>query len=797
MVIDCRNSSTYAVAFSDRLPKFMYLLSSRLLKSRLLDSLLFLVLLVVAGTAASSSAYLPKTDHSRLADKEIPLANLPEPVWRSATDFSQADASQNQRLLQDLEVTEQSALFDQRSGRVNALWLSHPVLPGAGIGNELSWDNLGFAAVPGGDALNQVVIERLHAFLELHANGLQVDISQMRFNVGAHGDLVQIHAQREVDGVPVMGAGFTATISHGNLVLLGLDHWADVNVPTSPSISTAQAQAVLLDYLDAQQPDRFSADAVLTLIPFAADVAGQLNYAHRLVWLLPVEFDDVPAGYQGAVDAHTGTVIAFWDTYHAQDARNIKGGVYPLSNDGIGVDGVEVPGYPMPFADVNHVGGVSTADSGGNVLDVSGPMTTELAGPFVAVDDFCGAVSETSDDGDLDLGTSGGIDCDTPPGASAGNTHSSRTSFYELNRIAELARGQLPGNTWVRSQLTAELNISVVCNAFWTGTVVQFFRSSGTCSNLGELAGVIDHEWGHGMDDNGTNGTISSPGEGIADVFSALRINDSCPGRGALPNTCGGFGDPCIPSFGCTAARDIDWERHESQQPHNVAWANANCGGSPHCRGMLNSEAAWDLLKRDLPNLYGLDNNTSLEITTRLTYLGADNVASWFVSNNGEEGGCAASSGYQQHLAADDDNGNLNDGTPHMQAIFDAFNRHGIACNMPVVQDSGCADVPTVAPTVTGSSADRGATLNWNSIPGATRYKVFRTDGVQQCDYGKAIVGETASTTFTDAGLQNDREYYYVVAGFTDTDACMGPTSSCVTVTAGEESLIFANGFEE
>jgi hypothetical protein len=31
-----------------------------------------------------------------------------------------------------------------------------------------------------------------------------------------------------------------------------------------------------------------------------------------------------------------------------------------------------------------------------------------------------------------------------------------------------------------------------------------------------------------------------------------------------------------------------------------------------------------------------------------------------------------------------DDNGNLSDGTPHMQAIYDAFNDQEIACNTPV-----------------------------------------------------------------------------------------------------------------
>ncbi len=36
-----------------------------------------------------------------------------------------------------------------------------------------------------------------------------------------------------------------------------------------------------------------------------------------------------------------------------------------------------------------------------------------------------------------------------------------------------------------------------------------------------------------------------------------------------------------------------------------------------------------------------------------------------------------------------------------MTAIFNAFNRHQIACVTPAVQDSGCAGAPTTAPVVT------------------------------------------------------------------------------------------------
>jgi hypothetical protein len=134
------------------------------------------------------------------------------------------------------------------------------------------------------------------------------------------------------------------------------------------------------------------------------------------------------------------------------------------------------------------------------------------------------------------------------------------------------------------------------------------------------------------------------------------------------------------------------------------------------------------------------------------------------------------------YLAADDDNGNLNDGTPHMTAIFNAFNDQEIACGTPTVQDSGCAGNPTTAPVVTGSPFDKSAGLSWGAVAGASSYEVFRTEGVFGCDFGKVRLGETAGTSFNDAGLQNDRDYFYVVIPKGNADSCFGPASSCTTV---------------
>src|SRR5437773_11836621 len=112
-------------------------------------------------------------------------------------------------------------------------------------------------------------------------------------------------------------------------------------------------------------------------------------------------------------------------------------------------------------------------------------------------------------------------------------------------------------------------------------------------------------------------------------------------------------------------------------------------------------------------------------------------------------------------LAVDDDNGNINDGTPHMSAIRAAFERHLIHCVTPAVVNSGCAGGPTTAPTLTGTAIDSGVNLNWTTVAGAAHYYVYRAEGPAACDYGKIKAGETTGLTFLDTGLLNGRTYYY------------------------------------
>ncbi len=749
---------------------------------------------VLALLAGGVSALVHDRDsESPLQDKALLAADV---------DVTPINARASSMLLTaelaSLGADPDTAFLDARGGRWRTLLFALPVIPGTGVGNDLTWDGL----QPADDeALGELAWDRVKSFVAEHAGSLRIDVDQLVPRIAVHdgGELIQIWADRTAFGLPVRGAGFTAVVNHGNLILMGAELWGDVLVNRLPALTAADALSRVASYVSPMAVGSLREDSTLAILP-ARSLSGDA-YSHRLVWVVRPAIPGDIGQWEGLVDAHSGDLLAFQDLNHYGTARTITGGVYPVSYDGIAPDGNMVDDYPMPFADLSSGG---FTDAGGN-FDAAGSVTTALNGQFIRIQEFCGVISESST-GDIDLGGSDGdLDCDVPPGRSAGDTAAARSGFYELNRINEIARAQLPANPWLAGLLVAQMNISQTCNAFWTGSVVQFFRETPPCGNTGQLAGVFDHEWGHGMDDNDVNGSIPGSsqggGEGMADIYAALRLNQACVGRGFFINgaTCGGYGDPCTGASGCTGVRSVDWADRTSGMPHDLTWVRANCGTIVHCLGAAYSETVWDLLKRDLPTLQGMDNNTALEVTTRLTYIGAGNASGWFDRTGPAPGGaaCGATQAYLQYLAADDDDGDINNGTPHMDAIASAFDRHEIGCTPafggPTVTVSGCGGTPTTAPVLDAVETDMGADLSWTAVAGASSYNVYRTDGEHECDFGKVLVGSTAGTAFSDSGLLNDRGYYYVVTPMGPDATCFGPASNCASV--GDTS-IFADGFE-
>jgi len=753
--------------------------------------------LALVFAAGATAVVLPKTsDVEPFRHSTMDFT----PSYKQVTSLSGIDTAPLMSSLSALGVAPHLAYLDVRGNRWGTLMPSQPLLPGNGVGNSLVWQNIAGGEPQSLKELEATAWAAFVGYIGANADSLRIDVSELtpRGKVTVHddGEIIQIYAPRIVQGVQVRGSFISGVISHGNLILFGATKWGDVDTSVNPALDVDQAFSAMTSQLD--YPIGASRKAgFLNLVPVGAGRGTEklmpgTGYGHRLAWVLAPRIEGETGRWEALVDAHTGEVFALEDLnqYGAATRRRVLGGVLPITNDGTPPDGVEQASWPMPWVDITSSSGTTFSDVGGNLNTCTdGTISTSLDGQFMLMNDNCGAINESSGS-NLNLGTSGGTDCVVPPGSdSLGNTHSSRSGFFEMNQVKAQARGQLPSNPWPQAQLQSNMNINSSCNAFWDGSTVNFYRSSAACGNTGELAGVFDHEWGHGMDNNDANPTISDPGEGIADIYAALRLNDSCMGRGfIIGGTCNGYGDPCTV---CSGVRDIDWANRASGVPHDVTWSIANCGNTSHCRGAVYAEAVWDLFNRDLTSApFSLDHNTAIELATRLTYIGAGPVGSWFL-NTPPFGGCNADGGYLNYLAADDDNGSLADGTPHMSAIFDAYDRHEAACGSPTVTNAGCGGGPSTAPAISMMTAiDKGATFDISPVSGAERYDIFRTDGVFDCDQGKIKVGEIDVITgpestfnFVDNGLQNGREYWYTAIAVGSSDACTSPAATCTAVT--------------
>jgi hypothetical protein len=715
--------------------------------------------------------------------------------------------------------------IDPRSGAVSSLVAPFPLIPGDGTANEITLEGLG-ARLGGAIARvdGHVVTKVVRAFIEDHKDVLGIDTSQLGEARATEvtPDLWQVSIPQSYMGVPVRYGRLAASISHGNLVLIGTETWGNVSLDTNPKLAAEDAVAAGFELAGGRASEDVILDQPrLEIVPIAPPehqrgeaFAGPVGagYQHRLVWTFAFRRPPALAQWEVIVDDRTGEVLAFEDR-NEYVTKQIIGGVYPVTNTGICPNptqcGVMQTGWPMPFADTGFAAPNNFTNSAGLYSYTSGTVHTTLTGKYVDIVDSCGAVNESSPTGALDLhGSNGQHDC-TSAGVSAGDTASSRSAFYEVNRIAELARGYLPGNSWLKNRLTTSVNLNQTCNAFWDGVSINFFRSGGGCRNTGEIAGVFDHEWGHGLDDNDANGSLSNPSEAYADIAAILRLQTACVGHGfwwTANQGCGmtvdgtGFnannaqvGAPHC-DLDCSGVRGQDWGQHADHLPDTALGfvcskcqsGSGPCGREVHCAAAPSAQSAWDLAARDLQAPpFNYDSETAFIIANRTFYIGSGNIGAWHACTcGGTSSGCGATNGYTQWLTADDDNGNLNDGTPHMTAIFAAFNRHGIACATPTPQNSGCPGVPTDPATVTATPGDSQVALSWNAVPGAAKYAVFKTEGVAGCDFGKTRIAMVTTTSYTDTQVANGRTYYYNVVA-ADSAKCFAPASACVSATPG------------
>jgi hypothetical protein len=733
------------------------------------------ILLLSSGALSAQVARQGHDPLSALAftDPRLQVSTAIEPLEAAPPSLA-APLSDGWAGFQAASPVRWQAYVDRRTGRLESA-------VGGGIA-------LGGADLPSLEAAARAFLPRIAPLLGIDPTD-PIDLVLDRGRSGKQdGRLWNVDFNVRRDGRVVEGARVVLRVNNGRLVEIGAENLPSPNAALPRrQVSREQALAALDGFVGGlSAADSFVDGGSLHLLPanlddprFPAGFEPGYGRGLALVWEMVFRRREVPGTWRARVDAETGAVVELTDL---NVYGRVTGGAYPLSPTASAETVL-----PMPFADVY----AGYADSAG-FFTGTGAATSTLNGQYVRIFDVCGSIAKTSDwTREIAFGTSGGTDCTTPGSGGKGNTHAARTQYYHVNRIKEVGRSWLPGNTWLQGKLTVNVNLNQVCNAYWDGTAINFFKSGGGCGNTGEIASISLHEYGHGLDQNDGNGFTSDLGtaESYADVTAALATHTSCIGAGFLSTNCSGYGDGCT---ACTGVRDIDWAKHAAGTPATAgSFTQVNCpasvsyqgpcGREGHCESYVPSEALWDFAARDLPNP---GSAAAWTITERLWYLSRSTTTAAFTCNTATApwtgSGCATGSLWRTMRAADDDDGNLTNGTPHSCQLFAAFNRHGIACASDpgaTVCFSGCTPPPVPVLTLTPGTGQ--VQVSWTSAGGGILYDVYRSE--LGCGAGFVrIAADLAGTALTDTAVAGGLGYsYQVVAHPSGGTSCAAAPTVC------------------
>ncbi len=226
-----------------------------------------------------------------------------------------------------------------------------------------------------------------------------------------------------------------------------------------------------------------------------------------------------------------------------------------------------------------------------------------------------------------------------------------RTAYRSVQDIHDHMKFWMPDFTGMDFQLPTNIDVTGGdCNAFYDGTSINFYDLANGCNATSNIPDVAYHEYGHGINDNYyqslggffMNGAI---GEAYADFWAISLSNNPILGSGFyVDNT-----DPI-------RRYDADLKVY----PMDLV-------GEVHQDGEILMGAWWDTHL-----LMGANWNITIPLFVE-AYAGMQAM-----TQDGNEGQ-AYTDVLIDALLADDDDGDITNGTPNGNAIVQGFYMHGIS----------------------------------------------------------------------------------------------------------------------
>lgn len=339
---------------------------------------------------------------------------------------------------------------------------------------------------------------------------------------------------------------------------------------------------------------------------------------------------------------------------------------------------------PMPGLELSvpNVGTVVTDANGEVVIDIRTTTTINISGFNGRHHALISGNNAPSGSWTVTPGVAATIQLLTSGASSSEGAHTTASWWTDLTN--EWTRAIL-GNT---SQLDTASNIGITvnrtstCNAYYTANTINFYQAGGGCANTA-FSTIISHEWGHGLDDRyGGISQIDGLSEGWGDIIS-LYIVDS----------------PILGSGFQTSGVGIRNGTNTTQYPCN--------GCSVHTAGQSWMGFAWKLRNR-LETTYG-SRATAISISNNI-------VVSTVVADATNQQDAVF-----EVFVADDDDGNLSNGTPNYDDLVWACEQHSLPYpGQPGLPNDECVDAIALTAGVNGTYSSSGAFTSSPSWPCAS-----------------------------------------------------------------------------
>lgn len=481
--------------------------------------------------------------------------------------------------------------------------------------------------IPLADVSSAAAVERSTRAFLASSGLLGVDLSELKLrsaNYTADTDTWYVQFDRIVSGYPVWRGGVDVRVRFGRVFMLEVDtypQWQDIGGPELDSVD-----AIAIAELEGPAPMARHADESTRLVVLPWEGSGPLDL--RLVYEVRSRTETPLGQWVSFVDARTGELL---DVYN--EIRFFSGVVYG-THDTRTVDG-SFTTSPLPLVNfTGSDGGSATAGEDGSfTLSDDETWTMGLSGAYVNV-------RNRGSGGTGNMAASGSA----PTWDTSEATQAEIDSYKFLHDVRIWGQMADPGNDMTGDRLTSNVNLNSTCNAYYDGAV-NFYSAGGSCNNTGQIADVNYHEWGHGYHyyalQSGTyDGAVS---EGAGDTTATFLTHD-----------------PEIGPYFYTNGRPIRAVDDDRVYPDDIS-------SDTHETGLIWAGAVWDTWE-ELLGTYGearSDAGTAWETASR------DFAFALRAGPTIEET-------YDEFSAADDDDGDLSNGTPHACEIIDGFQPHGL-----------------------------------------------------------------------------------------------------------------------